>query len=77
MIVLTIIIFYLLLSFLLGCVAMLLGMLIKEDIAIFFDTRRWSKNSFNCLLALSIGYITMLGFAICYWMYRFCIWLNN
>jgi hypothetical protein len=78
MIIGTICIYYFLVSFIVGCVSMSVCTVFKEDISIFFDPRKWSNDNFEGkLIALFLGYVFMAGLALCYWIYRFCVWVGN
>lgn len=70
-------VFYLLITFLIGCLAMLICLLCEEDIKIFFNPKAWDVDNNGeihsmCIIAMFFGYVFMFGFAFCYWLYKLC-----
>lgn len=65
-------VFYLIITFLAGCIAMLYCLLCKEDISLFFNPKAWGEVHIMCIFAIMFGYCFMFSFAICYWLYKLC-----
>ena len=67
-------ILYLITSFLMGCIVMLA----EKDMGIFFDVRKWDDCPCFILILISmlLGYCSMFGFAIYYWLYRFYMFIK-